>query len=289
VSTTVTRLAARMANISYSFTAHAKDIFHETVDNDQLANKLADAAAVVTVSDFNVRHLKSRHGGAAHRVRCIYNGLDLDAFPYRSPEVRPRRIVAVGRLVEKKGFDDLIEACALLVEEEIDFDCQIIGTGDQHDPLQAEIADLGLTDRVQLIGARPQAEVIAAIQQASVLAAPCVVGADGNRDGMPTVLLESMALGTPTVATSVTGIPELVRDGETGCLVPEREPRALATALRRLLDDGPLRVQLARNGRRLIEHSFDVHRSAACLRDIFRTAVPACRLRSASSFEEAPS
>src|SRR5205823_790872 len=135
---------------------------------------------------------------------------DLSCFPYKSPQERPARIVAVGRLVEKKGFADLIDACAVLAERGRDFSCQIIGAGGQHAELRARAQRLGLDRHVELAGPRPQSEVFEIVQSAAVLAAPCVVCADGDRDGLPTVFLEAMALGTPCVSTPVTGIPEVV-------------------------------------------------------------------------------
>src|SRR5262249_16325102 len=161
------------------------------------------------------------------------------------PHERPPRIVAVGRLVEKKGFEDLVDACAILAERGRDFECRIVGTGELEAQLAARIAARGLAGRVVLVGPRPLDEVAREVQGAAALAAACVVGSDGNRDGLPTTLLEAMALGTPCVATDVTGIPEVVRDGETGILVPQHDPTALAAALAYLLDDPEARVRLA--------------------------------------------
>ncbi|CAN5267386.1 glycosyltransferase family 4 protein [soil metagenome] len=269
VATTVARLAARLAEVSYSFTAHAKDIFHEEVDPEDLRRKLADAAAVVTVSDFNLDHLRSTYGAAARGVQRVYNGLDLERFPYADPGWRPPVIAAVGRLVEKKGFGDLLDAVALLVRAGVPVRLDLVGTG----PCEAELAEqvqrLGLGDRVRMLGALPQGRVREIVGGAAVFAAPCVVAADGNRDGLPTVLLEAMALGTPCVGTPVTGITEVVRDDDTGLLVPERDPAALAVALRRLLDDGPLRTRLAAAARARVEQDFDVHSQAARLREVF--------------------
>jgi len=267
--TNVARLGAFFAGISYSFTAHAKDIFHESVRPADLLRKLSDADAVVTVSDYNVEFLRRSHGSAAARVRRVYNGLDLVRFPYQDPRVRKVEIVAVGRLIEKKGFSDLVAACSLLAGWGRDFRCEIIGTG----PLEKELAALidrhGLRERVLLVGPRPRNEIIERVSAASVFAAPCVVGSDGNRDGLPTSLLEAMALGTPCVSTYVTGIPELVRDDETGLLVRPGAPADLALALARLLGDAELRVRLARAARRLIEREFDAERNAAQLREVF--------------------
>ncbi|MFC5380496.1 glycosyltransferase [Aquipuribacter nitratireducens] len=266
VATTVARLAARLAGITYSFTAHAKDVFHESVDDDDLRQKLRDAAAVVTVSAYNVAHLRERFGADAGRVRQVNNGIDLDAFAWRSPRQRPRHVVAVGRLVEKKGFGDLVEALHLLRASGDPVTCDVVGSGPLLTELAARVAALGLTDRVRLLGPRTQDEVRAAVSAAAVMAAPCVVGDDGNRDGLPTVVLEAMALGTPVVSTPVTGIPEVVRDGDTGLLVPERDPAALARALRRLLDDADLRERTARAARSLVESGYDRRDQARRLR-----------------------
>jgi glycosyltransferase involved in cell wall biosynthesis len=268
VASTVAGLAARMAGVPFTFTAHAKDIYHDTVRPDDLRRKLTEAAAVVTVSDFNLAHLRDTYGPAAAGVWRVYNGLDLDRFPYREPRVRPPRVVSVGRLVEKKGFDVLINAASLLAEGGVDFTVDILGNGELEEELRRQIEALGLAARVRLMGPRPQAEVARAVAEAAAFAAPCVVGRDGNRDGLPTTLLEAMALGTPCVSTDVTGIPEVVRDGETGLVVPQNDASALAFALKRLLSDPELRLDLAARARRQIERDFDARRNGAQLREI---------------------
>lgn len=275
VATTVARLAAAFTGVTYSFTAHAKDLYHESVDPADLRRKLADAAVVVTVSDYNVAYLRECFAESAARVCRIYNGLDLARFPYRDPVARLPQIIAVGRLVEKKGFDVLIDACALLRERGRSVRCQIVGDGPLAMMLTAQIARRGLVNQVQLVGPRPQGAVIELVQQAAVFAAPCVVGDDGNRDGLPTVLIEAMALGTPCVATDVTGIPELVRHGETGLLVAQRDPAALATALEQLLDNRTLRTRLAASARQVIEDEFDIMHNSARLRECFVEATRA--------------
>jgi glycosyltransferase involved in cell wall biosynthesis len=271
-SSTVARLAARFARIPYTMTAHAKDIFHESVRPEDLRRKLRDAAATVTVSDYNVEYLQDSYGSAADGVRRIYNGLELERFPYEEPRGRVPEIVAVGRLVEKKGFADLIEACSLLRDRGVEVRCRIVGLGEQEPELRAAVERLDLGNRVELPGPRPQGELIEAVGSAAVFAAPCVVGGDGNRDGLPTVLLEAMALGTPCVSTDVTGIPEVLRDGETGLMVPQHDSAALADAIERLLADPELRVGLADRARRLVEEEFDVRRNAALLRETFEAA-----------------
>ncbi|WP_035985010.1 glycosyltransferase family 4 protein [Leptolyngbya sp. KIOST-1] len=272
-ATSVARLASLFSGIPYSFTAHAKDIYHQEVQPEDMARKLADAKGVVTVSDYNLQFLQAQYGPAAARVQRVYNGIDLSQFAYQPPQNRPAKIVAVGRLVEKKGFGDLIAACELLAQGQVDFHCQIVGHGELAEDLQQQIDAAGLQPWVELVGPRPQTELRAIVQGAAVLAAPCVVGRDGNQDGLPTVLLEAMALGTPCVATDVTGIPEVLRHGETGLQVPQHNPVTLAAALGHLLRDSALRVTLAAAARRQIEANFDIHRNAAQLRQLFQPQV----------------
>jgi len=271
-ATTVTRLAARFAGVPYTFTAHAWDIFHEGVQPDNLKRMLSDAAGVITVSNYNLEYLRRTFGPAAAHVQRVYNGLDLNQFPFKAPHDRPPKIVAVGRLVEKKGFAYLIEACGILAKRGCHLGCQIIGTGLLEPDLRSQIERLNLQARVELIGPRPQSEVLRYIQGAAALAAPCIVGTDGNRDGLPTVLLEAMALGTPCVSTDVTGIPEVLHDGETGLMVSQHDPDALATAIERLLANSDLRTRLSTRARHLIETEFDIHRNTAHLRTIFQMA-----------------
>jgi colanic acid/amylovoran biosynthesis glycosyltransferase len=269
VATTVARLAAGFAGIGYSFTAHAKDIYFRYPEPIRLDEKIRDADAVVTISDFNRRHLAETFGASAE---LIYNGLDMRGLAFSGPGRETREIVAVGRLVEKKGFHVLVEACRLLRERGVGFTLRIIGAGPEEAALRAQIARSGLSEVARLAGPRSQAEVLETMRGAALLAAPCVVGDDGNRDGLPTVLLEAMAVGLPCVATDVTGIPELVVDGETGLIAPEGDPDALAERMAALLDDGALRARLARAGRARIERDFDIDANTARLRALFAEA-----------------
>lgn len=267
-ATSVALHVQQLTGSSYSFTAHAKDIYLETVTEVDLARKLRRARFAVTVSEFNRRHL-SRLASEARLLR-IYNGVDLARFsPNGTPLVRPPLVLAVGRLIEKKGFDDLIRACALLRNEGVSFRCRIVGKGALERDLHLLIGRLGLAALVELAGPMPRERLLDLYPQASVLAAPCVVGADGNRDGLPTVLVEAMALGVPVVATGVTGIPELVDAGRTGTIVPQRDPAALAHAIRALLEHPSEAQQLARAARRRVEKQFDLRRNVAELRSLF--------------------
>lgn len=268
-ATSVAALAARLAGIDYSFTAHAKDIFHQEVDEEELGRKLAGARTVVTVSDYNVEDLRRRFGRDAERVRRIYNGLDLSEFPFEPCPGTPGRIVAAGRLVEKKGFDVLIDACALLRDRGVALECRIVGGGEDEEQLRRRINALDLQGVVHMTGPLPRGDVIREMRRASVFAAPCVEGSDGNRDGLPTVLLEAMALGIPCISTRVTGIPELVQDGVTGLLLDPRDTEGLADAIQQLLPSPPEAARLVHGARRRIEEDFDIHRNAARIREIF--------------------
>src|SRR5262249_17364607 len=156
----------------------------------------------------------------------------------------------------------------LLAQRGRDFSCRIVGQGPLYAALEGRIKELGLDKRVTLIGPLPQGEVIKEMHAAAVLAVPCIVSDDGDRDGLPNVIQEALALGTPVVSTDVTGIPEIVRHLETGWQVPQRDARTLAEALDQLLGDPEMRVRLAEAARRLIERDFDIRRNTARRRAI---------------------
>ncbi|MFB9378758.1 glycosyltransferase [Kineococcus gynurae] len=267
----VTRLAAALLRVPWTVTAHAKDIYVESENTPLLDTVLTDADAVVTVSEHNVAHLADRHPRA--RVTRIYNGVDLGELPF-STAPRERVIAAVGRLVEKKGFDDLLSAFARLRAEGDPARLVLAGAGRCAERLRVQAATLGIAEHVDLPGPLPQHEVLDLLRRSAVFAAPCVVAADGDRDGLPTVLVEAMALGTPVVSTDVVGIPEVVRPGRTGLLVPQRDPFALAAALRSVLDDPAAAAVRARAARDLVETSFDVRGQAAALRSLTRALRP---------------
>lgn len=269
----VARLAAAFAGVPYTFTAHAKDIYYAYDTPQRLDLKLREAACAITVSDYNLAHLRARHAADAARTVRLYNGLDLARFQYAEPAQRAPQVLAVGRLVSKKGFPVLVDALALLRARGVAFGCTLIGDGPQQPELRARIDAAGLADQVHLAGLRPQPEVMQALRRAAVLVAPCIVGDGGDQDGLPTVLVEAMALGTPCISTRVAGIPELVRDGETGLCVAPGDPAALAEAIARLLAEPALALRLARTARQLVERGFDADRNAAAQRALFHRAI----------------
>jgi colanic acid/amylovoran biosynthesis glycosyltransferase len=262
----------RLTRVPYSLTAHAKDVYRDDLDRRQLATKLRRARFAVTISDYNKAYLARLAPGS--RLIRIYNGLDLERFANSAREpAEPPLVLAVGRLVEKKGFAVLVRACALLRDRGRSFRCAIVGKGELESELHALVARLGLEGRVELTGPVPREALVDVYDRAAVVVAPCVVGSDGNRDGLPTVLVEAMALGIPVVATDVTGIPELVEPGRTGTLVPQGDSEALASALERLLEEPQAARALAREARRRVERSFDLHANVAELRALFAEAL----------------
>lgn len=261
-ATTVARLASLITGIPYSFTAHAKDIFHDDVRPEDLRRKLTDAAFTVTVSDYNLAFLRTHYGAAASRVRRVYNGVDLDTFRYHEPAGLEPSVLAVGRLVEKKGFEDLVRAMRIIAAYRPQVRCRIIGSGPLEASLTALIEEYGVADCVELVGPLPQHQVREELARATVFVAPCVVGSDGNQDGLPTVLLEAMAMGTPCISTPVTGITEAVEHGVTGMIVPEHNPEQLATAIEAVLDDPQLQREFAAAARAHVVEHFDVRRQA---------------------------
>jgi len=267
-ATAVTRLASLITGIPYSFTAHAADIFRDTVNREDLRAKLADAHHVVTISGYNLQYLRHHFPQQAGRLRLVRNGLELARFPYRDPRPvgRTVRIAAVGRLVEKKGFQHLLPALASLAGSGVRAEVRIAGTGAMGQELHTALGDLGLRRHVRMLGPQTQDQIHELLDWADVFAAPCIVGSDGNADGIPTVLLEAMATGTPCISTAVTGIPEVIRDGSTGVLVEPGNPALLDQAIRRIISPATDRTLLARNARDLIEREYDAGRQAAALR-----------------------
>lgn len=266
---TVTWLASRFAGVPYSLTAPSTDTLLQSAHPDQLRKHLLDAAAVVVGSDHDVQSLRHRLGSAMPHIRRVYRGLDLAEYPFRAPRDRPPRIVAAGTLVEGKGFDELIQACALLHRKGILFECRILGEGPMEEELRRLVIGLGLGRSVSLLGARPPDEITRIVQQAAAVVSPSVDGGDGGDAALPPTLLEAMAAGTPVLATKVGALSEVIRHGETGVLVPPRDPTKLAAAIQRLLRDAILRVHVAVRARNLVETMFDIRRNSAELRVLF--------------------
>lgn len=269
---TITWFASRLTGIPFSFTAHAKDIYQADLNpGDLLERKLSAARFVATCTCANAQVLRARHV-RPHEVHAIYHGLDTAYFSPagQGGEAHTPIILSVGRFVQKKGFDHLIEACAQLKRERVPFHCVIVGErGDAYESICQQIARLGLGDCVHLRSAVTQEALRDIYRMARVFALPCQVTADGDRDGFPNVLAEAMAMGVPVVSTPISGIPEMITDGVHGLLVESGDSRALAAALHRVLTDEALRARLAQSGRQRICECFDSSRTTLMLRDLF--------------------
>ena len=269
--TSVAYLASMISGVPYSFTAHAMDIFKKKVNKKALARKIENADFVVTVSEYNKSYLEDVAHADSDKLVRVYNGIDLNRFsPNGGPARDPFTILSVARLVEKKGTATLIEACRHLRDRGLDFECWLVGKGAQRTKLEAMIKEWKLKDRVKLLGPHSQMEVLERYHQAHLFALPCTEGSDGNKDGLPVALVEAMACGLPVVTTAMTGIPEIVHDGENGLLVPDSDPVALADAIERLMRDEGLYEQLRISSREAVVAQFDVNQTREQLTSLFQ-------------------
>ena len=191
----------------------------------------------------------------------------------RASDRDPRLIVAVGRLVEKKGFGDLVEACRILSGRDRELRLAIVGDGELRAKLERQIADSGLGSRAHLLGARPAGETLELIASAAVLVLPCVVAEDGDRDGLPTVILEAMALATPVVSTDLPGVPEMIEDGVSGRIVAQHDPAALADVLDELLVSPVRRAGMAQEALAVARRRFDLATNVGELVTLFRSSI----------------
>jgi len=247
--------------ITFSFTAHANDIFAPRNFEVGLV-KLVDAARViVTVSDYAKKFLQERFPERAARIRHIYNGLNLAEFGRTHFSCNPPLILGVGRLIAKKGFADLIRACGLIAERGKSFRCEIIGEGPLEDELRGQIERLNLQDRVALSGARPMGEVRRRLIAANVFVLPSIIDPDGGMDNLPTVIMEAMATGLPIVSTTIGGIPEMVVENETGFLVEPGDAAALADAIEQVIDDRLLARRLGQGGYERAQQLFSIDKN----------------------------
>jgi glycosyltransferase involved in cell wall biosynthesis len=277
-STTMAMFASQMAGITYSFTAHVKDIYVSRLNpGDLLHRKIRRAAFVVTCSDVNRVYMQRLCPDARH-LYTIYHGLDVGEFAPRNGAAReeePPLVLAVGRVVTKKGFPKLIRACDLLRRRGLSFHCMLVGPpGDDSAAVESLIEELGLSDVVRRRGEASHEELRELYSRAALIVLPCIVASDGDRDGIPNVLVEAMAMGRPVVSTRVSGIPELVQDGENGRLVEPGDAEALAAAIAELLEDPGARARLGVVARRTVQERFDSARTTPVLRELFdRTLV----------------
>ncbi|HID65296.1 MAG TPA: colanic acid biosynthesis glycosyltransferase WcaL, partial [Anaerolineae bacterium] len=268
---TAAAIAAELIGVTFSVHPHAFGIFRR--NSAATRRQLQRAHKIVTISEFHRTYIAAMCPGIRpDDIEIVHLGLETEKFrpPARPVDNEIPHILSIGSLIEKKGHEYLIDACALLAEKGYRFQCSIVGVGPLQGLLQARINRHKLQDTVTLLGAKREAEVLALYRQSDIFALACVVARNGDRDGMPNVFIEAMAMHLPVVTTPVTGIPELVHDGETGLLVPEKDAAALAHALERLMQDEVLRRDLGKRGRQAVLDGFDILKTTARLATIFR-------------------
>ncbi len=258
-------LAARTAwwlresyGFTYSYTGHANDIFCPNDHAVSSAILARDAEFIVTETDYARRWMEERYPFTRGKVHRVFNGLDGDGFLPWQPSGPIPRIVSVGRLVEKKGFDVLIDSCASLRQRGVDFSCDIIGDGPLQPDLAAQIERLALGGQVRLLGALAQDDVRRHLASAQVFVLACQPDREGGSDNLPTAIAEAMMAGVPAISTPVAGVPEMIHDGETGLLVPPRDSKALAEAVARLVANPALAREIADRARRHAQASFAI-------------------------------
>jgi glycosyltransferase involved in cell wall biosynthesis len=277
----VARYAALMTGKPWSVSAHAKDIW--TTPDWEKREKLAACDWLVTCTAVGAAHLSSLASGA-RKVTLVRHGLDLARFPAPTAPRPPRDgrqsadpvvILSIGRAVEKKGFDDLLAALALLPAD-LAWRFVHIGSGPLLPDLKAQAESLGLAGRITWRGAQSQADILAALRAADLFALASRTARDGDRDGLPNVLMEAASQGLASVATRAGAIEELLTDGETGLLVPAGDPAALAAGIGRLIADPPLRARLGTAGQARLLRDFGFAPGIAQLAAKLQPMAPAC-------------
>lgn len=272
VPTATAEIAQAFSGISYSITAHAKDIYLS--DTTTLDRRMAKAKFVLTCTDYNRRHLE-QISTSRIPIHLAYHGLDINRF---SPVSKSQcseipLILSVGRFCEKKGFPYLLQACHLLKQAGMSFHCAIVGYGHLETAIRQQISELELNGHITLVGKLTQDQLIEYYQQADLFVLPCVVTDEGDRDGIPNVLLEAMAMEIPVVSTHVSGISELVQSHQNGILVPEKDAPSLAQSLVELIRQPELRTTLGKAGRLTVLEKFGLTRNVGAVKDWLLQAV----------------
>lgn len=271
----VARYAAKIRDLPFAVSAHAKDIW--TTPDWEKAEKIHDAVWLTTCTAYGADHLRELVGADAGKVLLQYHGLDFTRFaPAEVPAEHngPVRIASVGRLVEKKGYDDLLDALARLPGD-LDWRLNHIGGGALETEMAARAERLGLSDRITWQGRKPQSDVKDLLAGADIFVLASKIAGDGDRDGLPNVLMEAQAMGVACISTAVSAIPELIADGETGRLVPPGDPEALANAIADLARDSALRKTLAAAGSQRVREAFDMNAGIDAIAEALRTGSPA--------------
>jgi len=273
--TSVTMFAAVLADLPFSFTAHAKDIY--TSQQQQLREKIDRAEFVVTCTGYNDDYLKKIATLTTTPIYRVYHGIDTSLFHSQGARIAcspPYNLLTVARITEKKGLPTLYQALARLRDKGIDFRHTLIGDGDDRDKILELINELNLSDRCSWLGAQTHKEVLNHFRKSDLFILSCQIAKNGDRDGIPNVLVESLAMGVPAISTDVSAIPELIRDNLTGKIITPENSKAMADAIENLLRDSVLRQTIMAAGKKQVKEHFDNTRLTAKLGDIFEKHSP---------------
>lgn len=258
---TVGLLLAEMLGVTFSMSCHARDVF--TSEGQLVGEKLAEAEFATVCTRHGLERLQRQYQLAAGgNLHLVYHGVDPSRFmpPLQRP-AGPFVVLAVGRMVPKKGFDILLRAAALARSHGAEFELHFVGDGPEREDLERLASGLGLRDQTVFHGRLTQEELLPLYERASALACASIVTEDGDRDGIPNVILEALAMGVPVVATTTGGIPEVIEHEKTGLLARPGDAAALAEQLERVLYDEELRDRVRRAGRERIILDFDITRN----------------------------
>lgn len=261
-------LIAFLLKIQYSFTAHAYDVFMPQANIEQ---KITGAAFIITCTEYNKQFWLQKYPWISEqKIQVIYHGINWHRFKReKAPDGLKPVIVTVGRLVVKKGIAYLLNACLELKKRGVPFECRIIGDGPERARLELFTKIHHLESEVVFKGAIPPQQIKAELEQAYVFALPCIVEDNGNRDGIPNVIAEAMAMELPVISTRVSAIPELVEDGKHGYLLESGDFKTLAEKLQILFAQPELARKMGGSGRRRIQQIFSLDRCLKKLTDVF--------------------
>lgn len=261
-----------LLNIPYSFTLHGSNIF---LDPLMLETKLKLCQKAVSISEFNKKYLMEKYGdGFRDKIHIIHCGIDTELF---KPEPRHTDgtpiVLSVGRLTEIKGFCYLLDACRILKDRKVAFNCLIVGDGEDKDMLLRRSAELGLGDIVKFLGSQLHDNVLKLLQEATIFVLPSIVTDEGGREGIPVALMEAMAMELPVISTRTAGIPELINDKKEGILVEHSNATELASAIEFFINDAGAREAIGKQARIKVLHEFNINSVPSQFENIFAPVV----------------
>jgi glycosyltransferase involved in cell wall biosynthesis len=271
IPTDIAMYAAGLSGTPFSFTAHANDLYER---GWLLDKKVRRARFVATISEYN-RQFLIKKGGSGDKIHVIRCGVDPSAFSARTGRALNSipKIGTLGRMVEKKGIDDLIRACKLLKDRSIAFHLEIAGDGPMESELKALVGDGDFAEQVQFTGPLAHDQVPAWLQSLDIFVLACRKDRNGDMDGIPVVLMEAMLAGVPVISCRISGIPELIEDGRSGLLAEPENPAELAGAISRLLSDERLYEDLRKKAIVKVQTDFELSNNVTQLNKLFREVI----------------